>query len=371
MPGRIATLQMQARELGRLRSGTTTVGANGKSRPTRSDTWIMSSHSEDYIRAAAEEWGGTPERWTPMGNGADQWRVITNATALDAILPPGDPLSQANEMWDRGGCQRRCDGITELLSDQPCLCVAQFGDSWHEQGKGTVCAATSRLNVFLPAMLDFGVWRMETHSYYSANEIAATVDVIRSATAGMVPIRLRIEQRTRVAAGQTKQFPVVALELRGATTQQVLSGQISQLQIAGAPASVAAITAAPDSGVASSEAEWAQIAESASTLEELQAIWRGASADGVLTEALQATLTAASARYKAAAPVVAELPDADTMWSRITATVPADWSSTKVESEFSRVVGYSAEKATSAQMQTFLDHLATAWPTPHPIGVTP
>lgn len=151
---RIITLQRQARELGRLRTGYT----DGK-RPKRSETWVISSHSQDYIEAAASECGGNPEKWQPQGNGAAQWRVITTSSAIDAILPPGDPLSQAYEMWNKGGCARRCDGITESLTDSPCVCRSDFGEDFHEQPTGTVCNMTTRLNVMLPAMPDFGVWR--------------------------------------------------------------------------------------------------------------------------------------------------------------------------------------------------------------------
>src|SRR5689334_4731578 len=116
MGSRIITIQRQARELGRLRTGT----FNGRY-PERSSTWIVSSHAEHYVEAAAQIWGGTPEKWQPQGNGAAQFRVITQAVSLDAILPPGDPLSQSYESWSRGGCQRRCDGVSEELSGEPCL----------------------------------------------------------------------------------------------------------------------------------------------------------------------------------------------------------------------------------------------------------
>lgn len=225
MAGRILTLQRQARELGRLRSGyTDTSGA--KPRPVRSETWILTSHNEDYVKAAATLWGGTPEKWQPLGAGAQQYRVITETNAIDALMPPGDPLSQTAEMWNKGGCVRRCDGITEQLTDSPCLCVAQFGSDFYMQPKDKRCNTTTRLSLILPQMPDVGVFRAETHGFYAANEIAATVDVIRSATGGnsLVPVSLRIEPRTRVSGGQTRQFPVIVLGLRGITAGQILSG---------------------------------------------------------------------------------------------------------------------------------------------------
>jgi hypothetical protein len=236
MAGRILTLQRQARELGRLRTGYTT---GEKSRPVRSDTWILTSHSEHYMRAAAEEFGGTCREVAADRQRRRRSGASSPTRPIDAIMPPGDPLSQTNELWSGGGCQRRCDGVTEQLSDSPCLCLAQHGEQWHEQPKGKVCAATTRLNVILPDMPDVGIYRVETHSFYAANEIAATVDLIRNATGGhaAVPIRLRIEQRQRVANGQTKKFPVVVVELRGATAGQILGGVIPGITARDSPRS--------------------------------------------------------------------------------------------------------------------------------------
>lgn len=171
MGSRIRTAQKQARELGRLRTGYSVPNQDPKKRPrpVKSKTWVLSSHAEHYVTAAAEAWGGKVERWQPQGNGAPQFRVITEAEQIEAILPPGDPLSQANEMWNKGGCVRRCDGQTEQISRHPCLCLSEHGPEWHLlrqdlYTKDKVCAATSRLNVVLPDMPDVGVWRVETHS---------------------------------------------------------------------------------------------------------------------------------------------------------------------------------------------------------------
>jgi hypothetical protein len=348
MAGRILTLQRQARELGRLRTGyTDTSGA--KSRPVRSDTWILTSHSENYVRAAAEEFGGTPEKWQPLGAGAAQWRVITEQNAIDAIMPPGDPLSQTNELWSGGGCQRRCDGVTEQLSDSPCLCLAQHGDAWHERPKGTVCSTTTRLNVILPDLPDVGIYRVETHSFYAANEIAATVDLIRHATQGeaAVPIRLRIEQRQRVAHGQTKKFPVVVVELRGATAGQILGGQVPG--ITARPAIEAAAPAAIEAGSnESARAVLLSLIDGATTRDELLAIRADAKTAGVNIDRELAA--------RAEALGVAQKPPADpnALWTQILATAPDGWTTGDVEVDFERATGVAAENATSADMERYL-----------------
>jgi hypothetical protein len=371
MPGRLLTIQRQARELGRLRTGLfDTSGPKG--RPVRSDTWIVSSHAEHYIQAAAEFWGGEVEKWQPQGGGAAQWRVVTEEAALDAILPPGDPLSQSLEQWNKGGAARRCDGLTEHLSDSPCICRAKFGDAFHEQPVGTVCAATTRLNVFLPEMPDVGVWRMETKSHYAAMEIAGAVDLIKSAVGpeAVIPIRLRIEQRQRKAEGKTKRFPVVVVELRGITTGQVLAGSVmggalpapKPREAIEAPA-VRALEAAPAVPVTtdrdSVEASLRAI-QASGTIADLRQVWPEAKAAGLEELALK---IADEFKQNTAPPAVVESApsdDVDALWAEIMRTVPADWSTSKVEEQFTASTGVPVETANASDMQAYLVSLRGA-----------
>jgi hypothetical protein len=234
------TLQRQARELGRLRAGlTATATRNGReiTYPTSSKTWILTTHQRDYLEVAAELWGGTVEEWEPQGGGPKAWRLITEAEAIDAILPPGDPLSQHYELWSKGGCQRRCDGETELSSGKPCVCLAAFGPDFHQQKQGTVCDIHSRLNVILPDLPDIGVWRAETKGYWAANRIAAAVDLIKAQVGpqALIPVRLRIEPKKRVKDGRTSLFTEIVLEIRGGITfGQILSGRVPAMAAVGA-----------------------------------------------------------------------------------------------------------------------------------------
>lgn len=374
MPGRLLTLQRQARELGRLRTGYT----DGK-RPVRSDTWIVSSHAEHYIQAAADAWGGNVEKWQPQGGGAAQWRVRTEAVSLDALLPPGDPLSQSLELWSGGGCARRCDGITEQLSDSPCLCVAKHGDAFHEQPKGSVCSATTRLNVFLPDMPDVGVWRAETHSFYSAQEIAGAVDLMKSAVGpdAVIPIRLRIEQRQRKAGGQTKKFPVIVMELRGISTGDVLAGSVmggalpaSKQREAIEAAPVRAIESIPEKVLQDRDSVRDALIQVANhgTIEDLRQLWPDAKGVGLedmargIAEDMNrlAQADAESAELRRAANSTVDGRSVDDLWAEIMRTVPEDWPTSKVEEEFTKSTGVSAETAEASDMQAYLISLRGA-----------
>lgn len=272
MGSRLLNIQRRTAEHGRLRTGYTQ-----GNRPVRSPNWVITSHSEEHVRRAAELWGGEPEQWQPLNSTISQWRVITRAASIEALITPGDPLNQYNEMWSKGGCQRRCDGETELLTRQPCLCARQFGEDWHLQKKGTVCSTTSRLNVMLPDLSGMGMWRAETHSFYAAQEWGGMVDMVLAGTdgKGFIPVTLRIEPRQRVANGETKKFPVVVVELRGVTPRQALAGPMNAataLDPAGSNRAVAAIEAPQPDYIAE--------AEGALTSDDVRDVWRKARAAG-------------------------------------------------------------------------------------------
>jgi hypothetical protein len=291
MGARLRNIQARAAEHGRLRTGYTQ-----GNRPVRSATWVVTSHSEEHVRRAAELWGGEPEQWQPLNSTISQWRVITAAPSIEALITPGDPLNQYNEMWSKGGCQRRCDGETELLTRQPCLCARQFGEDWHTQPKGRVCSTTSRLNVMLPDLSGMGMWRAETHSFYAAQEWGGMVDMVLAGTngQGFVPVTLRIEPRQVVREGATKKFPVVVVELRGVTPRQALAGPMN--------AATALAPGASSQAVAAIEAprpDYLAEAEGALTVDDVQDVYRTAHAAGHLTDELVAALKARADALKA------------------------------------------------------------------------
>jgi hypothetical protein len=275
MGARLRNIQARAAEHGRLRTGYT----DGK-RPVRSSTWVVTSHSEEHVRTAAELWGGQPEQWTPLNSTIGQWRVITEASSIEALITPGDPLNQYNEMWSAGGCQRRCDGETELLTRQPCLCARKFGEEWHLQPKGRVCSTTSRFNVMLPDLSGMGMWRAETHSFYAAQEWGGMVDMVLAGTdgKGFVPVTLRIEPRQVIREGKTKKFPVVVVELRGVTPRQALAGPMN--------ATTALDPGAAGRAVAAIEGpkgrDWIAEAQGALTSDDVRDLWMEAQSAGAV-----------------------------------------------------------------------------------------
>jgi len=188
--GRLADIQAQQVEVGRIRLGTSTPKKSraGKeyNEPVKLETFRLTSRSRDLVDEAAALYGGDCEPWTPQSGGAQQWQVLTERRSISVIVPP-DPCSQFYEAWIGGKCQRRCDGVRELLADVPCLC----GPDPSQRR----CKPTTRLSLMLAEMSGIGVWRLETHGYYAAAELPAMADLL-SAVGGNVPARLEMEERS-------------------------------------------------------------------------------------------------------------------------------------------------------------------------------
>lgn len=203
----ILDLQRRLRQAGRIRIGQQVAVKGGKTRPAKLDTFRLTSQDENAIRAAAGMFGGTVNKWTdaPVG---EQWEVITEASVMPVVVPPAaTAFSQWYEAWSGGGCTRRCDGVTELISDSPCLCVNE---------DERTCKPHSRVNVILRDLPGVGVWRLDTSGYYAATELAGTIEVIMAAaTRGqLLPAVLRLEQRQVKRPGEpTKKFAVPVLDI--------------------------------------------------------------------------------------------------------------------------------------------------------------
>jgi len=256
----IIDLQRRIAEIGRIRIGQAVpYGDEGKTRPTKLTTFRLTSADRLRIDQAAHLYGGTVQQWqAPAGS---QWEVITRADTLDVIVPPSDmAFSQHYELWSAGGCQRRCDGRTEALTEGPCVCDPAARE----------CDIHTRLSVMLRDLPGLGVWRIDTQGYYAAVELQGAVQVIQVAAGHgqMLPARLRLEQRQvkRMVDGkaQTRNFPVPVLDIEISPGQlmsgsgDVVRGEI-EAPVSEAPARLTPVPASLPSGPSRSIA--AQVAE--------------------------------------------------------------------------------------------------------------
>jgi hypothetical protein len=201
----IIELQRRLREAGRIRIGEKVATSNGKSRPAKIDRFRFTSSDLASMESIANVYGGTVQPWEGASVGT-QWELYADTTVLDVIVPPVDlAYSQFMELWKGGGCERRCDGQTNLLTDKPCVCDPDAPD----------CKPTTRLGVILTAVQGIGVWRLETHGWNAASELTGAIEILRvvQGSGTMVPARLMLEQRQSKRDGKTFNFAVPVLDL--------------------------------------------------------------------------------------------------------------------------------------------------------------
>lgn len=212
-------IQQRFRELGRIRTGTKTTSARGKPIPTKLPRFRLTSPWRHLLEVAAEVYGGTVEGFDH--DGLEEFELIVEAQGLDVLVPPGvEVLSQWYERWSGGGCLNRCDGIRQVLVDQPCRCPKDPVERALAAAKNPpdACKPTSRLRVMLPAIPDLGIWRLETHGYHAAAELAGASEFVEMATrrGTLVPARLVLHKRegSRRPNEPRKVFYVPALAFR-------------------------------------------------------------------------------------------------------------------------------------------------------------
>jgi type III secretion system FlhB-like substrate exporter len=180
-------------EAGRIRFGNK-VG----NRPNRLDHPLLTSPDHDLIKAVAEAHDGIVEVW-PGSEG--HWQVELDMD-LDVLIPVSpEPFSQFWERWSGGGCMRRCDGVTDIINDQPCDC--------DKTAEKRACSATTRFVVLLPETGD-ARWRVETKSINAAMELPAALEAaVGERTGEVIPAVLSVVQRP----GKKGKVPVPVIRI--------------------------------------------------------------------------------------------------------------------------------------------------------------
>ena len=352
-------LQRRHAELGRIRLGEKIpVGTAGKSRPAKLEAFRFTSPSAGYIKDLAQLYGGDVREWD--NNGKPEWEVYTAAKSIPVIAVRGG-LSQWLEHWSGGGCQRRCDGEREILSDSPCICATENRDR--------ICKPTTRLSVMLPELEAIGVWRLETHGWNAAAEIPAVAELAQF-VGDLVPANLHLVERRSVKDGKTSRFvvPVLDLQIGTARLKEIVAAKSGAAPAVAASPERAAIEARTDA----SPAYLAEL-DKAVSVDDCTLIWRTAGQAGHLSDELKAAITAKAASITAAnfetpgsAPD-ASTPegvdpglDADALWVQIVAEAGRlDMDDAALRAELHNVTGVFAEDATGEQLATFLHALTT------------
>lgn len=198
----ILDLQRRFAEVGRIRAGAK--GAKGQ--PQKLDAWRLTSANRPALEAAAELYGGEVRPWQGAPT-PGQFELFTETRTLDIMVPPSqEPYSAWYEQWSGGGCEKRCDGVRDHLNDQPCTCNPE----------NRACKPTLRVSLALHRIPGLGVWRYESHGFYAATELPATLDLLAAAAGRGQYLTgfLRLEERaSKTKANGTRRFLVPVLDL--------------------------------------------------------------------------------------------------------------------------------------------------------------
>ncbi|MCY3895656.1 MAG: hypothetical protein OXG17_04195 [Chloroflexi bacterium] len=202
MPIETIERQRKLRELGRIRLGER--GPRG--RPVRLDTFRFTSASRELIEQIAARFGGEIKPW--QSQRGPEWEVVTEANEIEIVLPPRKYLEQWFELWVQSGLQRRCNGVTEQLTQSDCLC----SDDPQERE----CKPTTYLWLILPGTKSVGTWRLMTGSWFAAGELAGVADLLALGSANnvMIPATLRIDPRMRMRDGKTNRYAVPVIDVK-------------------------------------------------------------------------------------------------------------------------------------------------------------
>lgn len=226
----VLDIQRRGQQIGRIRIGQQVRASNGKSHPSRLDTFRFTTGSRACAEAICALYGGEVRDWQ------GEYEVITAKSEIGVTVPPRDEvISQWYEMWNKGGCLRRCDSQHEQISGGPCLCPRDPKErsALAAENPPQACKLVTRISVMIPDLPGLGVFRLDTGSYYAATEIGDSANLMQVARdrGVFLPAILRIEQRSRVAGGQTKKYPVPVLEVL-ATFRDLATGAIERAGMA-------------------------------------------------------------------------------------------------------------------------------------------
>lgn len=278
-------LQRRHAELGRIRLGHKASTERGGTRPAKLETFRFTSPNAGLIAAIAELYGGEARPWD--NGGRAEWEVYTSAKSVPVIVVKGG-FSQWMETWTGGGCVHRCDGVTDVLTGEPC----DDRDPAHNDAR-----PTTRLSVMLRDVESLGVWRLETHGWNAAAELPSMAE-IAMLVGDLVPANLHLVERSSKVEVRGKVttsryvVPVLDLAVSKQRLVQIVAAQTgaatAELGAAGAPPGAAQIAAGP-------MPDYAKGVREAASKDDLNAIWRAAGEAGHLGDELKQAIIARAA----------------------------------------------------------------------------
>lgn len=234
-------LQAKGTTVARIRTGISVIGKNGKQRPEKLTRFLITTESRHIAESVAATYGGEVQPYMPMLRDVQKgWQVLVEVDEIPVAVPANTQVvSQWWEIWSGGGLKRRCDGEVasswEVDPDTgrgagesrgPCRCPADLMERANGAASGRTCRPSTRVNLILPDVPGTGMFMVESHGLYAAQEMGQVAELMgRASAAGVVlPALLRLEQRegVRREGETTNRFAVPVLQLLD-TPRQLLA----------------------------------------------------------------------------------------------------------------------------------------------------
>jgi hypothetical protein len=305
----IKTLQSRLTQVGVIRLGQQLISKNNKKYPAKLETLRFTSPSRPLIDAVANAYGGEVKAWqAPTG---PQWEVITGAKEIPVLVPP-QRIDPNMELWGNGFRSRMCDGETETIRQEPCLCAAAIAAG--ARPKPTeVCKPTTRMSLMLAEIPSLGTWKLEAHGWNAAAELPTLAASIESAPQP-IPARLEVQVREKKSFDpskpqkeqvESKVFMVPVLHFDWITPAQAFGGELGAAARAALGAATTERHAIEAAKVESARrkftpAEYLTLAESAEEIDDVRELWTDAAHDEALTDEVKAALNERAAAIKQA-----------------------------------------------------------------------
>ncbi len=210
-------IQKRHAEVFRIRLG----DKGSKGQPQKlTDAIRVTSPNRSVVEAFVEVYGGEVTAWE------QQWQAYLPVTALPVMVLPGQSLVQWWEAYRQTVCERRCDGFTEQLSGQQCMCPTDI--TVRMQTKGA-CRPMTRINVVCPEVAVVGAGSLVSHGMIAAETLPQSVAVAEAALARglMVPGMLRVIEHQG-----KRHYVVPQLEIVGVSLAQLETGEVERPAVA-------------------------------------------------------------------------------------------------------------------------------------------
>lgn len=198
----------------------------------------VTSPAREAVEAFVIVYGGTVGEWV-RDDGAKEWQAILPTNVLPVVILPGSTLVQWWEVWDSGGCVRRCDGLQQVVDHgarpRQCQCPQPPESRMHAQPKGTPtndlwCKPKTQILVVCPEVNVAGAGRLVTGGLIAARQLPATIAIAE----GMLDRGFRVPAFLRVVHHQGRRdYVVPQLDLIGVGLLELDGGSPSRAAVGG------------------------------------------------------------------------------------------------------------------------------------------